>query len=487
MMPAKDLRRNLGMMMDFYELTMAAGYLDDGCQDNIAVFDMFYRSNPDGAGFAIVAGLEQFIEALANLSFTEEDIAFLRRKGGFSEKFLDYLRQFKFTCNVWAVPEGTPVFPNEPLLTVEGPCIEAQLIETLLLVTVNHQSLICTKASRMVRACDGRTLLEFGARRAQGYDAALYGARAAYIGGVHATSCAMADREFGIPAVGTMAHSWVQMFDSEYEAFERYARLYPDDCLLLVDTYSVLKTGVPNAIRVFDEVLKPLGHRPKGIRIDSGDIAYLSKKARKMLDDAGYPDATIMASNSLDEYIVRDLLRQGACIDGFGIGENLITARSNPVFGGVYKLAAVKKGGQYIPKIKISETAAKITTPGLKRLWRIYDNDSGQAMADYITLWDEEVDATNGITLFDPIETWKQRTFTNCYAKLLSVPVYQEGRLVYTPPALEDVRAYCQAQVNTLWDEVRRFENPHRYYVDLSQKLWDQRQALLTAASAEAL
>ncbi|MDL2323773.1 nicotinate phosphoribosyltransferase [Ruminococcaceae bacterium OttesenSCG-928-A16] len=484
-MNTEKMSRNLTMMMDFYELTMAAGYFEDGYQEKIAVFDMFFRQIPDDGGFAIMAGLAQFIEAIENFGFTEADIDYLRSKGEFSEPFLDYLRNFSFHCNVWAIEEGTPIFPGEPMLTVEGPCIEAQLIETLLLVTFNHQSLICTKANRVVRACNGRTVLEFGARRAQGYDAALYGARAAYIGGVAATSCVMADREFGIPAAGTMAHSWVQMFPTEYEAFKRYAEIYPENCMLLVDTYSVVKSGIPNAIRVFDEVLKPRGIRPKGIRIDSGDIAYLSKKSRKMLEAAGYGDVEICASNSLDEYIVRDLLLQGAELDSFGIGENLITSKSDPVFGGVYKLAAVKENGAYIPKIKVSETAAKITTPHLKKLWRIYDNATGKAMADYITMFDEEVDATNGITLFDPVETWKQKTFTNCTAVLLSTPIYQNGKLVYQSPPLADIRARCMQQVDLLWEEVKRFENPHRYYVDLSRKLWDERQRLLHEAGGE--
>lgn len=475
--------RNLAMMTDLYELTMAAGYYQEGFQDKTAVFDMFFRRVPDGGGFAIMAGLEQFIEAMEHFSFTEEDIAYLRGAGGFSEEFFEYLRHFRFHCNVWAVEEGSPIFPGEPLVTVEGPCIEAQLIETLLLLTFNHQSLIATKASRVVRACQGRKVLEFGARRAQGYDAALYGARAAYIGGCAATSCVMADREFGIPASGTMAHSWVQMFPSEYDAFKRYAELYPDNCLLLVDTYSVLHSGVPNAIRVFDEVLKPLGKEPRGIRIDSGDIAYLSKGARKLLREAGYPACPICASNSLDEYIVRDLLLQGAEVDLFGIGENLITSKSDPVFGGVYKLAAVKENGRYLPKIKLSETAEKITTPHLKKLWRIYDNASGQAMADYITMYDETVETSGGLTLFDPVETWKRRTFHNCTAKLLSTPIYQNGELVYHCPPLEEIRRRCESQVAHLWEEVKRFEYPHRYYVDLSQKLWEERQRLLTEAS----
>ena len=475
--------RNLTLLMDFYEMTMAAGYFEEGYEEQIGVFDMFFRKVPDDGGFAIAAGLAQFCEIIDNLHFTEEDIEYLRSKNCFSEAFLDYLRYFEFHCNIWAVEEGTPVFPMEPLVIVEGPAIEAQLIETLLLVTFNHQSLICTKTNRIVRAAKGLPVMEFGSRRAQGYDGAVLGARAAYIGGVVGTACVLADRQFGIPALGTMAHSWVQMFPSEYEAFARYAKLYPDNCTLLVDTYNVLKSGVPNAIRVFNEVLAPMGIRPKGVRIDSGDIAYLSKKVRKMLDEAGYPDCGICASNSLDEYIVRDLLVQGAKLDSFGIGENLITSKSSPVFGGVYKLAAVRSGEHYEPKIKISETAEKITIPHLKNLYRIYDNETGKAMADLMTMYDEAVDASKGLTLFDPVQTWKKRTFTGIHLKQLNVPIYVNGKRVYQTPPLEEIRRHCAEQVETLWDEVKRFENPHRYYVDLSQKLWDERQRLLNELS----
>lgn len=471
--------RNLTLLMDFYELTMAGGYFEEGYQDKISVFDMFFRRVPDGGGFAIFAGLAQFCEIIDDLHFTQEDIAYLRNRGCFSEAFLEYLSNFEFHCNIWAIEEGTPIFPSEPIVTVEGPAIEAQLIETLLLVTFNHQSLICTKTNRIVRAAQGRPIMEFGSRRAQGYDGAVLGARAAYIGGVVGTACVMADRQFGIPALGTMAHSWVQMFPTEYEAFACYAKHYPDNCTLLIDTYSVLKSGIPNAIRVFNEVLKPLGFRPKGVRIDSGDIAYLSKKARKMLDEAGYEDCTICASNSLDEYIVRDLLLQGAKVDTFGIGENLITSKSSPVFGGVYKLVAIQEETGYLPKIKISETVEKMTIPHLKNLYRIYDNETGKAMADYITIYDEVIDESAGITLFDPVETWKKRTFTNVHAKKLNVPIYVNGKRVYENPPLKEIRAFCASQVATLWDEVTRFENPHRYYVDLSQKLWDERQRLL--------
>lgn len=475
--------RNLTLLMDFYEMTMAAGYFEEGYEEQIGVFDMFFRKVPDDGGFAIAAGLAQFCEIIDNLHFTEEDIEYLRSKNCFSEAFLDYLRHFEFHCNIWAVEEGTPVFPMEPLVIVEGPAIEAQLIETLLLVTFNHQSLICTKTNRIVRAAKGLPVMEFGSRRAQGYDGAVLGARAAYIGGVVGTACVLADRQFGIPALGTMAHSWVQMFPSEYEAFARYAKLYPDNCTLLVDTYNVLKSGVPNAIRVFNKVLAPMGIRPKGVRIDSGDIAYLSKKVRKMLDEAGYPDCGICASNSLDEYIVRDLLVQGAKLDSFGIGENLITSKSSPVFGGVYKLAAVRSGEYYEPKIKISETAEKITIPHLKNLYRIYDNETGKAMADLMTMYDETLDASKGLTLFDPVQTWKKRTFTGIHLKQLNVPIYVNGKRVYQTPPLEEIRRHCAEQVETLWDEVKRFENPHRYYVDLSQKLWNERQRLLNELS----
>lgn len=478
-----DAKRNLTTIMDFYELTMASGYLREGYQDKISVFDMFFRKIPDGGGFAIMAGLDTFIDAVENLKFTEEDITYLRGTGVFDEAFLEYLKGFSLHCNIWAIEEGMPIFPREPIVTVEGPSIECQLLETLLLVTFNHQCLVATKANRIVRSAQGRPVMEFGARRAQGYDAAVYGARAAYIAGCSSTSCVMAARDFGIPASGTMAHSWVQMFPSEYDSFKKYAQLYPDGCVLLVDTYNVTKSGVPNAIKVFDEVLKPLGKRPKGIRIDSGDIAYLSKKARKMLDEAGYEDCPICASNSLDEYIVRELILQDAKLDSFGIGENLITAKSDPVFGGVYKLAAIKDGEDYIPKIKVSESIEKLTTPHLKKVWRIYDNYTKKAMADYITIFDEQVDATNGLTLFDPFQTWKQRTYENCTAVCITTPIYVGGRLVYERPTVHAIRQRCQQQVENLWEEMRRFEYPHRYYVDLSQKLWDCQQALLEKIS----
>lgn len=471
--------RNLTMLVDFYEITMSNGYLVNGMQDKIAVFDMFFRRIPENAGFAIFAGLEQLIEYLSRLHFTEEDLDYLRSKGIFDERFLDYLRHFEFLCDVWAFREGTPMFPGEPVVVVRGPIIQAQMVETMVLLTINHQSLIATKANRVVRAAEGRPIMEFGSRRAQSYDAAVFGARAAYIGGCSSSACVLSDRDYGVPAVGTMAHSWVQVFDSEYDAFASYARLYPDNCTLLVDTYNVIKSGVPNAIKVFDEILAPMGKRPKGIRVDSGDIAYLSKKSRKMLDDAGYPDVKIVASNSLDEYIIRDLLIQGAQVDSFGVGEKLITSKSEPVFGGVYKLVAIEENGEYIPKIKLSETVEKITTPGFKKAYRIFNRETGNAIADYVACFDEKVIPGEPLVLFDPNAAWKKKTVRDFDGVELLVPVFEKGRLVYDLPKLADIREYCLAQVDGLWDEVKRFEHPHRYYVDLSKKLWDQKQDLL--------
>ncbi len=474
-----NVERNLTMLTDFYELTMAGGYFENGMKDMIATFDMFYRRNPDKGGFAIMAGLEQVIEYLDRLSFTDEDIRFLRSKKIFSEEFLEYLADFQFTCDVWAVEEGTPIFPNEPIITVRGPIIQAQLVETMILLTVNHQSLIATKASRIVRAANGRSIMEFGSRRAHSYDGAIYGARAAYIGGCTGTACTIADRDFAIPALGTMAHSWIQSFDSEYEAFCAYAKRYPNSCTLLVDTYNVLQSGIPNAIKAFDNILKPLGYRPKGIRIDSGDITYLSKKARKMLDDAGYEDCKICASNSLDEYIIADMLRQGAPVDSFGVGERLITASSEPVFGGVYKVVSVNKNGTEIPKIKISENVAKITNPCFKNLYRLYDIDTNKAIADVITLFDEEIDDTKPYSIFDPEHTWKRKTITNFKAVKIRRKIFDKGNLIYKMPNIEEIKDRCKNQLETLWDEVKRFENPHTYYVDLSQKLWEEKQKLL--------
>ena len=471
---------NLTMLCDFYELTMGNGYFEQGYKDKITYFDLFYRRCPDGGGFAIAAGLEQIIEYIQELRFEPEDIEYLRGRNIFSEAFLDYLANFKFTGDIWAVPEGTPVFPREPIITVRAPAIQAQLIETFLLLSVNHQSLIATKANRIVRAAEGRTVLEFGSRRAQGADAAILGARAAYIGGCNGTACTISDQLFGVKAGGTMAHAWVQMFGSEYEAFKAYCQMYPNEPTLLVDTYNTLKSGVPNAIRVFNEVLKPLGLTKCGIRLDSGDMAYLSRKARKMLDEAGWTECKISVSNSLDEYIIQDLLRQGAKIDMFGVGERLITASSEPVFGGVYKLTAIEhEDGTVEPKIKISENVGKITNPHYKKLYRFFGKDTGKAIADYLCVHDEVVDDSQDIEIFDPEATWKTKQVYNYEAKELQVPIFKNGELVYRCPSLEQVRQYCMEQVDTLWDEVKRFENPHNYYVDLSQKLWDIKYSLL--------
>ena len=478
MNPEKQM--NLTMLCDYYELTMTNGYYACGMQNRITYFDIFFRSVPDGGGFAIAAGLEQAIRYIQQLHFDEGDIAYLRGRKMFSEGFLESLRNYRFTGDIWAVPEGTPIFPNEPIMTVRAPAIEAQIIETFLLLTLNHQSLIATKANRVTRAAQGRTVLEFGSRRAQGSDAAVLGARAAYIGGCKGTACTLTDELYGVPAGGTMAHSWVQMFDSEYEAFKAYCEIYPDNPTLLVDTYTVLKSGVPNAIRVFNEVLKPRGLTKCGVRLDSGDMTYLTKKTRKMLDEAGWASCKISCSNALDEYLIQDLLNQGAQIDLFGVGERLITARSEPVFGCVYKLAAVEdEAGNIIPKIKVSENVGKITNPHFKKVYRFYGNDTGKAIADYICLHDEVVDDSRDLEIFDPQATWKRKNIYNFTAKELLVPIFQNGELVYNMPSLPDIQKYCAAQVDTLWDEVQRFDNPHTYYVDLSQKLWDIKYALL--------
>ena len=471
---------NLTMLCDFYELTMGAGYFANGYTDRITYFDLFFRRCPDGGGFAIAAGLEQIVQYIQELHFNPEDIAYLRERKCFNEDFLNYLANFKFTGDIWAVPEGTPIFPREPIITVRAPAIQAQLVETYLLLCVNHQSLIATKANRVVRAAEGRTVLEFGSRRAQGADAAILGARAAYIGGCHGTACTISDQLYGVHAGGTMAHAWVQMFDSEYEAFKAYVKMFPNNATLLVDTYNTLKSGVPNAIRAFNEILKPKGITKCGIRLDSGDLAYLTREARKMLDEAGWTDCKISVSNSLDEYIIRDLLRQGAQIDMFGVGERLITAKSEPVFGGVYKLAAIEEpDGTVVPKIKISENVEKITNPHHKKLYRFYAKDTGKAIADYLTVYDEVVDDSKDMTIFDPDATWKTKKVYNFTARELQVPVFKGGELVYKLPSLEEIRSYCLAQVDTLWDEVKRFDNPHTYYVDLSQKLWQIKYDLL--------
>lgn len=470
------------MLCDFYELTMGNGYFEAGCKERITYFDVFFRKVPDGGGFAIAAGLEQLIDYIENLHFTEEDIAYLRGRNLFCEEFLDYLRNFRFTGDIYAIPEGTPVFPKEPLVVVRAPAIEAQLIETFTLLTINHQSLIATKANRIVRAAKGRTVLEFGSRRAQGADAAIVGARAAYIGGCAGTACTISDEVYGVPAGGTMAHAWVQMFDSEYEAFKTYCQTYPTNATLLVDTYNTLKSGIPNAIKAFNEVLKPLGITRCGIRFDSGDIAYLTKKARKMLDDAGWTDCKITVSNALDERLIAGLLRQGAQVDSFGVGERLITARSEPVFGGVYKLAAIEdENGNIIPKIKISENVGKITNPHFKKVYRFYSKDTGMAEADYICLHDEDVDDTQPLEICDPDATWKKKVLTGFTARELLVPVFRGGELVYQKPSLDEIRTYCAGQLATLWPEVLRFDYPHNYYVDLSEKLLKIKLDLLNA------
>jgi len=440
---------------------------------------MFFRKNPDGAGFSIVAGLEQVIQYIKELKFTDHDIEFLRSKKMFKEEFLQHLKNFKFTGDIYAIPEGTPVFPNEPLITVRAKSIDAQLIETMLLLTINHQSLIATKANRVVRAAKGKPIMEFGARRSQGYDGAIYGARASYIGGVVGTATTLADEAFGVPALGTMAHSWVQMFESEYEAFKVYAENYPDSCTLLIDTYNVIKSGIPNAIRVSKEILEPMGKRLKGVRIDSGDIAYLSKKCRKLLNEADLHDCGIVASNSLDEFIITDLLDQGAKLDSFGVGERLITAKSEPVFGCVYKLVAIEKNGEIIPKIKISENEEKITNPGYKKVWRLYDKKADNPIADVVAMSNEIIDDTKPYTIFDEIHVWKKKKVTRFYAKNLQVPVFINGECVYESPSLNEIRAYCEREVDNLWSEVKRFTNPHSYYVDLSSDLWICKQDLI--------
>ncbi len=469
---------NLTMLTDYYEITMANGYFQSDLKDDTAVFDLFFRRVPDGGGYAIMAGLEQAIHYLDNLNFTDEDIEYLKSKGCFSEEFLEYLRNFKFECDVWAVPEGTPIFPNEPIMTVRGPVIQAQFVETMLLLLINHQSLIATKASRIVHAAGDRAVMEFGTRRAHGVSAAVYGARASYIGGCSGTACAISDRDYGVAALGTMAHSWVQMFPTEYEAFKKYAEIYPDNCTFLVDTYNVLKSGIPNAVKVFDE-LKPA---KKGIRIDSGDIAYLTKQARKMLDEAGHPDCKIVVSNSLDEYVIQDILLEGACIDSFGVGERLITSKSTPVFGGVYKLVALEKDGELISKIKVSENIEKITNPGFKKLYRLYDKDTGKALVDIISLHDEPAPDGNEYEIFDPNAVWKRKTITNYEVKELQVPIFEKGKLVYNEPNIDEIKDFCKEQMKTLWDETRRLEKPQTYYVDLSEKLYKMKLELLENA-----
>lgn len=469
---------DLALLTEGYELTMADGFMGAGMKDTVAYFDLFFRRVPDNGGFAIAAGLSKVIDYLEHLHFREEDIKYLKSKG-ISDELASYLKDFKFTCDVWAIPEGTPIFPNEPIIKVKGPIIEAQLIETMLLLSINQQSLIATKANRLVRAAHGTAVAEFGTRRAQGVDEAVYGARAAYIGGCVATSGVIPEKEFGIPSVNTMIHSWVQLFDSEYDAFCEYARRHPDDCTLVVDTYDTIRSGIPNAIKAFDDVLAPLGKRPKSVRIDSGDITYLSKRVRKMLDVAGYPDCDIMASNSLDEHLISDMVSQGAKVDCFIVGERLITSASSPLFGGVYKLSAIEKDGKTVPKINLSENVRKITIPSSKQVYRLIDKDSGKAIADVLTLDDEIIDETKPYVLFDPDFTWKRKEIENFVTRKLLVPIFKGGKKVYEEPSLKEIREYCLRQTDTLWDEVKRFENPHKYYVDLSKNLWAERNSLI--------
>ena len=466
---------NFTMLTDFYELTMANGYFEAGMTEDIAYFDMFFRKIPDGGGFAIMAGVEQLVDYMNDLRFTEDDLDFLRKKGIFDERFLDYLRHFEFKCDVWSVPEGTPIFPDEPIVTVRGPVIQAQFVETMVLLLINHQSLIATKANRIVRAAEGRGVMEFGTRRAHGTAAAIYGARAAYIGGCLGTACTVSERDHGILALGTMAHSWVQMYPSEYDAFKKYAEIYPENCVFLVDTYNVLSSGVPNAIKVFKE-MKP---KKMAVRIDSGDISYLTKRTRQMLDEAGLQACTIVVSNSLDEYIIQDVLMQGACVDTFGVGERLITAKSDPVFGGVYKLSAVEKDGKMIPKMKISENVEKITNPGFKTLYRLYSKTTNLCLADLIVLDGEEPPMGEPFEIFDPKAPWKRQTLTDYYSKNLRVSLFVKGKCVYDFPAIDDIRDYCKEQVAALWTEMLRFERPQLYYVDLSEKLFKLKNELI--------
>lgn len=472
----KNIKRNLTMLCDYYELTMSNGYFVNGMKDTVVYFDVFFRNNPDNGGYSIVAGLEQIVEYIKDLKFDADDIEYLRSRACFSEEFLTYLENFKFSGDIWAIPEGTVVFPGEPLITVRAPMIEAQFIETYILMIINHQSLIATKAARITRAAKGRPVSEFGSRRAHGSDAAILGARAAYIGGCASTACTISDEVYGVPAGGTMAHSWIQLFDSEYDAFKAYCSVYPQNPTLLIDTYNALDSGIPNAIKVFKE----LGITKCGVRLDSGDITYLTKKIRKKLNEAGLPECRIIVSNALDEYIIRELIRQGAEIDAFGVGERLITAKSDPVFGGVYKVCAVEdKDGNIIPKIKISENIGKITTPHFKKVYRIRDKSTGKAEADLICVHDEVIDTDKPLEIFDPVAVWKRKTFSDYTATELLVPIFKNGELVYELPSLNEIKTHCREEIEGMWEEVRRFTNPHNYYVDLSQKLWNLKHDML--------
>lgn len=476
--------RNFTLLTDFYELTMMQGYFRNNVTERV-VFDLFYRQNPDDGGYAVCAGLANVIDYIKSLHFDYEDIDYLRGLNTFDEDFLDYLASFHFTGDVYAIPEGTVIFPREPLIKVVGPIMEAQLVETALLNLVNHQSLIATKAARVCYAARGGGVMEFGLRRAQGPDAGTFGARAAIIGGCIGTSNVICAKEYGVPALGTHAHSWIMSFGDELTAFRKYAELYPNNTTLLVDTYDTLRSGVPHAIQVFQE-LRDSGRTPEkyGIRLDSGDLAYLSKKARKMLDDAGFPQAEICASSDLDEYLIDSLLSQGACIDSWGVGTNLITSKNTPAFGGVYKLAAVEQDNTLIPKIKLSENPAKITNPGNKTVYRIYDKETGKIRADYITLAEETFDEAEDLLLFDSNATWKKTLLKggSYEMKEILVPIFQNGQCIYESPTVMEIQAYCRAQLDTMWEESRRLVNPQEVYVDLSDKLYEMKKTLLNEA-----
>lgn len=470
--------RNLTMLTDLYQLTMMYGYYKSGIDKKISIFDLFFRKTAGESAYAIAAGLEQVINFINNLRFEEEDIEYLRSLKLFDEAFLSYLKTFEFTGEIYAVKEGTVVFPYEPLVRVKAPIMQAQFIETALLNLINHQTLIATKASRVVYAAEGGSVLEFGLRRAQGPDAGIYGARAAIIGGCSTTSNVMTGELFGIPTKGTHAHSWVMSFDSELEAFRAYADVFPDNCLLLVDTYDTLQSGVPNAIKVFEE-LKAKGYKPIGIRLDSGDLAYLSKKARVLLDDAGFTDAKIFASSDIDEWLIRDLKLQGAKIDVWGVGTKLITSEGCPALGGVYKLAAEIENEKLTPKIKVSDNVEKITNPGYKKVKRLYDKSTDKAIADLIMLNDEEIDESKPLVIFHPVDTWKRMRLKNYYAKDLLVPIFVDGKQVYESPTLLDIQEYSRNDLATFWDELKRLKNPHEYKVDLSEKLYLLKKDLL--------
>lgn len=470
--------RNLTMMTDLYQLTMMNGYLKNGMKDNIAVFDLFFRPLQNNSVYAVMAGLEQAIEYVENLHFSEDDLDYLRSLNIFGEEFLEYLKCFSFSGEIFAVEEGTPVFPREPLIRVKAPIMEAQLMETALLNIINHQTLIATKASKVVTAANGATVLEFGLRRAQGPDAGIYGARAAMIGGCNGTSNVLTGQLFDVVVGGTHAHSWVMSFPDELTAFRAYADMYPDGCLLLVDTYNTLKSGVPNAITVFKE-LREKGHEPVGIRLDSGDLAYLSKRARKMLDEAGFEKAKIFASGDLDEKIIWDLKMQGAKIDVYGVGTKLITSDDMPALGGVYKLAAEIIDGEIIPKIKVSENPIKVTNPGYKQVYRIYSKEDNKAIADLITLDEEEINENEPLTIFDPVDTWKKMTLDNFYTKRLLVPIFIDGKKIYNSPSLKEIQKRHFQEMDTLWDEYKRLSRPHVYKVDLSEKLYTMKKQLL--------